>query len=198
MPDAESSQEESLEESDDVASYPTNADPKEIVERKIPADILQKYEVYSYKNAAVILSEVRQVEFAEICEALRVFTITTNMIAKSGGNESEMPKLFTALLRPKGWHETTIRGDLEVTLSWREQVETGRGRVDRKRVVRRDRYLDGQKIDYVKGTVAFDMEWNSKDQTFDRDLYAFSAFFLSGAIDVAVLVTRSESLNTIF
>jgi hypothetical protein len=51
--------------------------------------------------------------------------------------------------------------------------------------------LDGHKIDYVKGKTAFDMEWNSKDQTFDRDLYAMAAFFQSGAIDVGVLVTRS-------
>jgi hypothetical protein len=42
------------------------------------------------------------------------------------------------------------------------------------------------------------MEWNSKDQTFDRDLYAFSAFFQCGVIDVGVLVTRSESLNPVF
>ena len=32
--------------------------------------------------------------------------------------------------------------------------------------------IDGHKIDYVKKRVAFDMEWTSKDQTFDRDLYA--------------------------
>jgi hypothetical protein len=42
------------------------------------------------------------------------------------------------------------------------------------------------------------MEWNSKDQTFDRDLYAMSAFFQSGAIDVGILVTRSLSLNEVF
>jgi hypothetical protein len=68
----------------------------------------------------------------------------------------------------------------------------------RQKEVRRDRYLDGHKIDYVKGRVAFDLEWNSKDQTFDRDLYAFSAFFQCGVIDAAVLVTRSKSLNPVF
>jgi CRISPR-associated protein Csd2 len=206
MTDINSSEESFIEESlvgenDDVASYPTNADPKEIVERKVPADIFQKYEVYSYKNAAVILSEVRQAEFAEICSALRTFSITKEMIVKAGGNESDMPKLFSASLRPMGWHETIIRADLEVTLSWREKVSTGRKKATtepRSRVIRRERYMDGHKIDYVKGTVAFDLEWNSKDQTFDRDLYAFNAFFLSGAIDVAVLVTRSESLNAVF
>ncbi len=32
-----------------------------------------------------------------------------------------------------------------------------------------ENFIDGHKIDYVKGRVAFDLEWNSKDQTFDRD-----------------------------
>jgi hypothetical protein len=68
----------------------------------------------------------------------------------------------------------------------------------RNRTIKREKYLDGHKIDYVKGKVAFDLEWNSKDQTFDRDLYAMNAFFLSGAIDVGVLVTRSGSMNQVF
>src|SRR3546814_4372321 len=38
----------------------------------------------------------------------------------------------------------------------------------RTRTIKREKYLDGHKIDYVKGKVAFDLEWNSKDQTFDR------------------------------
>lgn len=30
---------------------------------------------------------------------------------------------------------------------------------------------NGHNIDFLKGRVAFDLEWNSKDQTFDRDLF---------------------------
>lgn len=46
--------------------------------------------------------------------------------------------------------------------------------------------------------MAFDLEWNSKDQTFDRDLYAFRAFFEYDAISVGVLVTRSNTLDPVF
>lgn len=191
-----------VDENADVSLYPEAADPQAIVEKKVPADIREKFEIYSYKNAAVILSEVRQTEFAEICDALRAFEITTDMIKKSGGNESDMPKVFSKTLRPLGWHETIIQADLHVKLKWREVTRTTRGGKPvteaKEREIKRERYLDGHKIDYVKGTVAFDLEWNSKDQTFDRDLYAFNAFFLSGAIDCAVLVTRSASLNEIF
>ena len=46
--------------------------------------------------------------------------------------------------------------------------------------------------------MAFDLEWNSKDQTFDRDLLAMRTYFDCGLIDVGVIVTRSEGLNDIF
>ena len=42
------------------------------------------------------------------------------------------------------------------------------------------------------------MEWNSKDQTYDRDLYAFRMFHECGIISVAVLITRSEKMNSVF
>lgn len=50
----------------------------------------------------------------------------------------------------------------------------------------------------MKNRVAFDLEWNSKDQTFDRDLLAMRTYFDCGLIDVGVIVTRAENLNDIF
>ena len=47
----------------------------------------------------------------------------------------------------------------------------------------------------MSGRVAFDFEWNSKDQTYDRDLYAFAAFHAAGAIDVGIILTRGMSLD---
>jgi hypothetical protein len=188
---------------DDVALAPNEAaDPKVMVDLKVPLDIRAKYEIISYRNAAVILAETRKAQFNEIIEALRAFKITTDMIRRAGGNESEMPKVFTKALRPLGWHETTIHADLDVTVSWREEVGKTKGGKSlmekRTHIIKREKYLDGHKIDYVKDKVAFDLEWNSKDQTFDRDLYAMNAFFQCGAIDVGILVTRSASMNDVF
>ncbi|AHJ63282.1 Hypothetical protein GbCGDNIH3_7032 [Granulibacter bethesdensis] len=188
---------------EEVAFAPNEAaDAQQLVDSKIPQDIRDRYEIYSYRNAAVILSESRADEFNEILQALRDFSITTTMIRTAGGNESDIPKMFSKTLRPLGWHETIVQGDLLVQLVWREQVgigKTGKPIVERRqREIRRAKYLDGHKIDYVKGKVAFDLEWNSKDQTFDRDLYAFSAFAQCGVVDAAVLVTRSASLNKVF
>src|SRR5262249_5871409 len=138
------------------------ADPESVVTAKIPLDIRKRYEVLSYRNAAVILAETHTAQLDEIWDALRAFSITKDMIRKAGGNESEMPKLFSGQLRPKGWHETVIQGDLVVQLTWREQVgltRAGKPKYEKRtRETRRERYLDGHKIDYVKNRVAFDLE----------------------------------------
>lgn len=96
------------------------ADPQKTVDDRIPVDLHNKYEFFSYKNAVVILSETRADEWAEIVDALRAFTLTTRVIRSAGGNESEVPKRVNALLRPKGWHETIVRGDLHIRLLWKE------------------------------------------------------------------------------
>ncbi len=186
----------------DTAESPNDVgDPADFVARFIPADILARYEVYSYRNAALILAEAHPAEFGELIDALRGFRLTREIIAQAGGNESEIPKAISTLLRPHGWHETTIQADLLVKLLWRESMVNAKGKATSVRMSReltKARFLDGHKVDYVKNRVAFDLEWNSKDQTFDRDLYAMSAFSQCGVIDVGVLLTRSASLNTVF
>ena len=187
---------------DEVALDPSEAgDPVDVVERAIPEDIRERYEVHSYRNAAVILSQAKPAEFDDLLTALRTFRITTAMIRTAGGNESDIPKQLSTTLRARGWYETIVRGDLHVKLLWKEPAGSdanGRPQFTKKeREIRREKFLDGHKIDYVKGKVAFDLEWNSKDQTFDRDLYAFSAFAQCGVIDVAVLLTRGASMTPV-
>lgn len=147
-------------------------------ENYIPEDIRDLYEVHDYKHAAAILENEFPAEFSEICEVLRSFKITKANITDKGGNESQIPKNISTVLRPKGW----VEGKLNAKLMVDDDVIN----------------FDTHKIDYVKGRVAFDLEWNSKDQTYDRDLYAFRAFFDYNKISVGVLLTRSQSLNSLF
>lgn len=185
----------------DVAAAPDNAaDPQHFVDSLIPEDIRKRFEVYSYRNAAAILTHARQEEFGEILAMLRELSIPARMIRRPGGNESDIPKLISSALRPKGWKETVIQADLSVQLVSRVPAANGKAGVTERHVERftRERFLDGHKVDYVRGRVAFDLEWNSKDQTFDRDLYAFSAFSQCGVIDAAVILTRSASLTDVF
>lgn len=116
-----------------------------------------------------------------------------------GGNESIVPKKISKILRPKNWIEERVQGDLIVRkMERRQSAEPVRSEEPQEQVARRlENFIDGHKIDYVKDRVAFDLEWNSKDQTFDRDLYAMRAFHECGLISVGVLLTRSEKLDSV-
>jgi hypothetical protein len=65
---------------DEIAAAPTDTgDPEAIVRAKVPQDIRDRYEVYSYRNAATILSETRASEFSDILCALREFSLTRSI-----------------------------------------------------------------------------------------------------------------------
>jgi len=180
-----------------------NADTIKEVSKNISTSILKLYDVYSYRHAAAILKNSFLDELNEIEQALLQFKITLKDIASSGGNESVIPKQFSKYLRPNNWFEARIQGDLIIHVSEQSEEVLSSGKLKKHKLPEKPaiilkNYIDGHKIDYVKDRVALDMEWNSKDQTYDRDLYAFRMFHECGIISVAVLITRSEKLNEIF
>lgn len=113
------------------------------------------------------------------------------MIRLPGGSKGLIAKHVDDLFDTEKWVETRISADLVVKL---HHAKTN----DVFSKYTREGFLDGHRIDFVCDRVAFDLEWNSKDQTYDRDLYAFSAFHEAGAIDVGVLLTRGSSLDNKF
>jgi len=158
----------------------------------LPGKIIELYEIHNYRHAVEVLATSYPNELAELMSALAAFRLSTADLLAKGGNESQIPKRMAALLRPKQWFETRIRGDLAITI----ETHSSNG-IDHQET-RIENFMDGHKVDFVKNRVAFDLEWNSKDQTFDRDLYAFRAFHEAGIISAAVLLTRSASLNDVF
>jgi CRISPR-associated protein Csd2 len=171
---------------------------------KFPAGFLNRYEVQSYRNAARILAAASPGEFAELVETLMSFSISTMDMVRGGGNKSQIALKMDDLLNPLGWYETRIRGDMLIqTMTVEPNPRFGTLKKEKKtaqihRAFRINNIIDGHKIDFVKNRVAFDMEWNSKDQTFDRDLYAMRTFYEAGIIDAGVLLTRDSSLKTVF
>ncbi len=169
------------------------------LEKYIAADLLAKYEFYNYGHALEILHESFPKEWEEIQDCLRRIRLTVADICRAGGNESPIPKKFDDILYPYGWKEIRISGDL-VVKKYPRQTAQRRGRfADTPYDVETiEGYIDGHNIDFLKNRVAFDLEWNSKDQTFDRDLLAFRTYFDCGLIDLGVIVTRAEDLNQVF
>ncbi len=154
----------------------------------IPAEISALYEIHDFKHAAAIIAKEFPSEFNELCQALLSFRFTIENITASGGSESQIPKIFSDILRPLGWRERNLASELNVFEIKSKKVRELKSSINH----------GSHKVDYLKGRVAFDLEWNSKDQTFDRDLYAFRAFFEYDAISLGVLVTRSNELDSIF
>lgn len=147
-------------------------------EKHLPKEILDNYKVFDQRHAAAILAAEFPEELQEMCSALSAFRFRESEIVASGGNESDIPKHFSKLLRPLNWKERNLKAALTVD----EEVFRP----------------ESHKIDYVKSRVALDLEWNSKDQTFDRDLLAFRAFFEYDRISVGVLITRGPQLKDLF
>lgn len=165
----------------------------------IDPDISAKFEYWDYGHALEILHESFSSEWSEIQECLRKLKLTEQDIRIAGGNESPVPKKFDDVLYPFGWREIRISGDL-VVKKYPRQAAQRRGKFTNEpnETEMIEGYIDGHNIDFLKNKVAFDLEWNSKDQTFDRDLMAMRTYFDCGLIDVGVIVTRSEELNEIF
>lgn len=168
-------------------------------DRYIDSDIQSRFEFFDYGHALEILHGSFPREWEEIQEALRRLKLDLEDISRAGGNESPIPKKFDDVLYPRGWREIRISGDL-IVKKYPRQTAQRRGRFsDEPFEVETIRgYIDGHNIDFLKNKVAFDLEWNSKDQTFDRDLLAMRTYFDCGLIDVGVIVTRAEELNEIF
>lgn len=165
----------------------------------LPPEIEKKFEFYNFGHAFEILTQSYKEEWSDLEECFRTLTIHVDDIMKAGGNESPIPKRLDDLLYPRGWREIRITGDLLIKLFPRRS-DCKRGQFsdtpfDEKTI---RGFIDGHNIDFVKSKVAFDLEWNSKDQTFDRDLLAMRTYFDCGLIDVGVIVTRAEELNDIF
>ena len=169
------------------------------VSKYIHKDLLSKYDFYDYGHALEILHESFHEEWNDIQESLIQFSLTTSDIITAGGNESPIPKKFDDVLYPLGWREIRISGDL-IVKKYPRQSSQRRGSFAKQPYETETipGYIDSHNIDFLKNQVAFDLEWNSKDQTFDRDLLAMRTYFDCGLIDVGIIVTRSEELNEIF
>jgi len=167
------------------------ADHPAALQSVFPEALRNKFEIFSYRNAASILKGSFPAQFQEILAVLRDFSITRTMIRTPGGSKGPIASYVDTLFSDR-WVETRISADLHVKLIHAKQKERVLSQYTR------EGFLDGHRIDFVNGKVALDLEWNSKDQTYDRDLYAFSAFYEAGAIDVGVILTRGSSMDTDF
>jgi len=168
------------------------------IEDYVDSDLLEKFEFHNYNHALEIVTQAFPNEWVELVDCMRNLSITMADLRESGGNETNIPPKFDNALSPHGWREIRISGDLHVK-SFPRQAER-RGRFSQEPFEERvfEGYIDGHNIDFIKNRVAFDLEWNSKDQTFDRDLLAMRTYYDCDLISIGIIITRSEELDDVF
>ena len=164
----------------------------------VSQDLLEKYDFYNYNHALEIITQAFPSEWAEIEDCLRQFSITTEDLREPGGNESNIPPIIEAYLNPRGWKEIRISGDMIVHIYPRKGEKKSvfsETPIEERHL---NGFIDGHNIDHVKNRIAIDMEWNSKDQTFDRDLLAMRTYYDCDIISAGIIITRSKELDDVF
>lgn len=144
----------------------------------VPAEIRSRFDVREWRNGLAVLHTAHSLEWRDILTVLREFELSATDIIEAGGSKSAIAKRVDVRLYDLGWSEKTYKTATIVDLT-RYDAPT-------------------HKVDCVKGRVALEVEWNSKDSVFDRDLNNFRQLFDLRAIDVGVIITRASELQQIF
>jgi len=150
----------------------------------IPKKLNELYEFHEWRNALAILSAAYPEEWSDIISVLSDFRLLRSDIEKSadgekfGDRSKVVIRLDDLALRPRGW----------IPREFATAIVVDDVRID----------SPTHEVDCPKGKVALEVEWNNKTEFYDRDLNNFRRLFELQAIDVGVIITRCDELQTIF
>ena len=139
----------------------------------------EKYEIHCYLHGDIILKHQFPNEFNDINNLLEGFEIYKSWIVKGGGGRSLVSKnIDSYLINDCGWEKKTFHTSIKVDGVSKENPT--------------------HEIDCYKNRIAFETEWNNKTEFYDRDLSNFRVLHSLGALNLGVIVTRSDELDDIF
>jgi hypothetical protein len=119
---------------------------------------------------------------ASLARALEAWTITWQEIEAGGGNKSAISRHFEEAFEGEGWEETAL--DLETRLGGTTTIA---------RTHKIDLFKSGPGGE-LPG-IGIELEWNNKDEFFDRDLINFEALHRARGLAVGVIMTRGPGLQ---
>jgi hypothetical protein len=144
----------------------------------IPKGLHERFEIDERRHACAILANDYPAEFADLMGCLKQFKLVRSEIVYPGGSKSKIAARFDDYLYARGWSVKST--SIEMTVDG---------------VPRR---VETHSIDLCKGRVACEVQWNSKDGVFSRDLTTFRLLHEWNIISVGVVITRSDELQNIF
>ena len=144
----------------------------------IPRAIHRRFVIEERRHACAILTADFAGEFTDIIDCLHDFKLVRSEIVVGGGRKSKIADRFDSFLEGRDWEEKSTEIKMTVDDDPR-QFET-------------------HKVDFCKGKVAVEVEWNNKDPFYSRDLNTFRLLHELGVIAVGVIITRSDELQDLF
>lgn len=147
-------------------------------EHLVPQFLRDHYHVKEWRNATGILQTAHPSEWQEIIDVLTDFRLYRSEVITAGGSKSPIARRIDGEFYRRGWQEKKF--DTAITV---DDVEYK---------------SPTHSVDCFKGKVGVEVEWNNKDPFYDRDLNNFRLLFDLRAMDVGVIITRSNELQRIF
>lgn len=152
----------------------------------IPTELQSSYEFHQWRNAVAVLAGVYPDEWQSLLEVLSAFRILRTDIGElgtKGGGKSKVAIRMDRMFRERGW----LPQEFDTSIL----VKTLGGDV-------RETKSPTHEVDCFRGKVAIELEWNNKTEFYDRDLNNFRLLFDLRVIDVGIVMTRSDELQTVF
>lgn len=143
-----------------------------------PQFIRKNYDVHEWRHASAVLRTDFREEWNDIVAVLTAFRLSKTHITVGGGGKSKVSGAIDGAFTSRGWKERKFQTQI---------------RVD-------DNVIDSptHKVDCFKNGVGVEIEWNNKTEFYDRDLNNFRLLFELRALNVGVIITRSDELQNIF
>ena len=145
---------------------------------KIPRNIHKRFQIEEHRHAGSILAADCPQELSDLIACLREFKLCRSEIVAPGGNKTKIAVRIEKLFGARGWHEEESRIEIKVN--------------DR---VRQNKT---HSIDLCKGRVACEIQWNSKDGVFSRDLATLRLLHELDVISLGIIITRCDELQGLF
>lgn len=140
------------------------------------------YAVRNINYGIELLSAAFPVHAASLIRALDAWKVSWREIEAGGGNKSAVSRNFDTAFEGEGWEETGL--ELETRLAGVTTIA---------RTHKIDLFKAGPNGD-LPG-VGIELEWNNKDEFFDRDLINFEAIHRARGLAVGIIMTRGPTLQ---
>lgn len=143
-----------------------------------PTFLRKNYEIHEWRHASAVLRTDFREEWDDIVGVLIEFRVRKSHITVGGGGRSQVSASIDKAFTARGWREKKFATQIRVDESVYDSPT--------------------HKVDCFKNGIGVELEWNNKTEFYDRDLNNFRLLFELRALNVGVIITRCDELQSIF